>query len=71
MQAITSMQKSWLKMKIEKVSGKEALLQALKENDWYCLNKTPGEGNLCMCHEFLERPKTGLCQCGLYNKTEI
>ena len=44
--------------------------KALKENNGYCpckLEKIPE--NKCMCKEFLEQ-KTGLCHCGLYNKTE-
>ena len=55
-------------IKIQKV-GDNTIRQAIKDNDGYCvcaIEKTPD--TKCMCKEFREQEKSGLCHCGLYEK---
>lgn len=43
------------------------LKEKIKENDYHCLTKN----SICPCEEFLNSTELGLCDCGLYKKTEI
>lgn len=43
---------------------------ALLENNGYCPCKIERNADTkCMCKEFRESQETGLCHCGLYQKT--
>ena len=55
-------------VRIEKV-GSEETAAAITNNNGYCIcsiEKTPD--TKCMCKEFREQVKSGVCHCGLYKK---
>lgn len=57
-------------IKIEKMPNTQEIIEAVKNNQGYCpcaLEKTPD--TKCMCKEFREMEKSGICHCGLYKKT--
>lgn len=62
-------------MKIELNKDEEIVCKirtALKKTGGYCpCSSKKDTDHKCMCKEFLERKETGLCHCGLYNKTEV
>ena len=48
------------------------VLQKIKTNSGHCISKTEiSEDTLCPCEEFLNSKELGICDCGLYIKTEI
>ena len=50
----------------------DIIREGLKQTGGYCPCKIERtQENKCICKEFLEQKTTGLCHCGLYNKTEV
>lgn len=62
-------------MKIIKNPNKEQYEQAtlaVKQNGGYRLDcKYKNSDNVCLCLEFLDSNKLGVCYCGRYVKTEL
>ena len=59
-------------MLVIKKVGNDDILQAIKDNDGYCICaivKNPD--TKCMCKEFCEQKEPGLCHCGLYERIII
>ena len=57
-------------MLVIKKVGNDDILQAIKDNDGYCICAIVKDSDTkCMCKEFREQEEPGLCHCGLYEKT--
>lgn len=56
-------------MKIQRIEGTDELIQAIKDNDGYCLcSIKKDETTKCPCKEFRMQNVPGQCHCGVYEK---